>query len=93
LVVGVLSFIIILILFGTGMLMSDWGMMGPVGMMENWGYTSPSPLDWTGMVFMWLIPAGFLVLAVFGLAWLVRSVSHSQPPASQGVSKCSHPRS
>ena len=87
LVVGVLSFIIILILFGTGVLMSDWssrdwGMMGPVGMMENWGYTSPSPLDWTGMVFMWLIPAGFRVLAVFGLAWLVRSVSHSQPPAS-----------
>jgi len=88
LVVGVLSFIIILILFGTGVLMSDWssrdwGMMGPVGMMENWGYSStPAPLGWVGMIFMWLIPAGLLGLAVFGIVWLVRNVSSSKPPAS-----------
>src|SRR3990172_1354592 len=36
-----------------------WGMMGP-GMMG-------------GMFFMWLIPVGFLVLTVLGIAWLVKA--------------------
>jgi hypothetical protein len=88
LVVGLMSFVIILLLFGTGMLMSDWGsrgwgMMGPVGMMENWGYHStPAPLGWVGMIFMWLIPVGLFVLAIFGTVWLVRNVSGSKPPSS-----------
>ena len=62
LLVGIISFVIILILFGAGMLMGDWryrdwGMMGPSGMRENWGYSStPSPLGWAGMIFMGLIP-------------------------------------
>jgi hypothetical protein len=30
---------------------------------------------------MWLIPAGLIVLAVFGIVWLVRNVSHSKPPS------------
>jgi hypothetical protein len=41
LVVGMMSFVIILLLFGTGMLMSDWTTMGPIGLMENWKYSSP----------------------------------------------------
>jgi hypothetical protein len=72
LIVGIMSFVIILILFGAGTLMSAWGTMGPVGIMENWEYSSTaSPLGWIGMIFMWLIPAGLIVLAVFGIVWLV----------------------
>lgn len=88
LLVGIMSFIIVLILFGAGMLMGDWryrdwGMMGPNGMMESWGSSyPPAPLGWIGMIFMWLIPVGLIVLAVFGIAWLVRNVSNSKPPSS-----------
>jgi hypothetical protein len=88
LIVGVMSFVIILILFGAGTLMGDWGfrgwgMMGPRGMMEDWGYPpAPAPLGWVGMIFMWLIPAGLTVLAVFGIVWLVRNVRNSKPPSS-----------
>ncbi|MDP1713310.1 MAG: zinc ribbon domain-containing protein [Anaerolineales bacterium] len=46
----------------------------------GWGY---SPFGWIGMIFMWLIPLGFLVLTVLGIAWLVRNVSNSTPPSSQ----------
>ena len=86
--VGIMSFVGLLILFGAGMLMSNWGfrgwgMMGPRGMMEDWGYSyTAAPLGWVGMIFMWLIPAGLIVLAVFGVVWLVRNVSHSRPPSS-----------
>ena len=88
LLVGIISFVIILILFGGGMMMGGWGyrgwdMMGPGGMMENRGYSStPSPLGWIGMIFMWLIPVGLIVLAVFGIVWLVRNVGNSKPPSS-----------
>ena len=88
LIVGIMSFVIILILFGAGTLMGDWGfrdwgMMGPVGMMEDWGYPpTPSPLGWMGMIFMWLIPVGLIVLAVFGIVLLVRNVSSFKPPSS-----------
>ena len=87
-IVGIMDFVILLILFGTGMLMAnwrsrDWGTMGPYGMMENWGYSyTPFPLGWIGMVFMWLIPAGLTALAVFGVIWLVRNVRNSKPPSS-----------
>jgi hypothetical protein len=88
LIVGIMSFVIILILFGAGMLMGDWryrdwGMMGPSGMMENWRYSyPPAPLGWIGMIFMWLVPVGLIVLAVFGIIWLVRNVSSSKRPSS-----------
>ena len=88
LLVGIISFVIILILFGTGVLLADgryrdWGTIGPIGMRENWGYSSPpSPLGWTGMIFMSLIPVGLIVLAVFGIVWLVRNVSISKPPSA-----------
>jgi len=60
-----------------------WGMLGPGGMMENRGYSStPSPLGWVEMIFMWLIPISLIVLAVFGIVWLVRNVGSSKPPSS-----------
>jgi hypothetical protein len=88
LVVGIMSIVVLLLLFGEGMMMGGWGyrvwnMMGPGGMMNNWGYaSSPSPLGWIGMIFMWLIPVGLVVLAAFGLVWLVRNVGNSKPPSS-----------
>jgi hypothetical protein len=88
LLIGIMSFVILLILFGAGMLMGDWryrawGMMGPSGMVENWGYSyTPSPLGWIGVIFMSLIPVGLMVLAVFGSIWLVRNVRNSRPPSS-----------
>jgi uncharacterized membrane protein len=57
---------------------SGWGMMGP-GMMGGWGF---APFGWIGMIFMWLIPIGFLVLTVLGIAWLARTLgSVDNPPA------------
>jgi uncharacterized membrane protein len=46
-----------------------WGMMGP-GMMG-------------GMFFMWLIPLGFLVLTVLGIAWFVRAIAGGGPALAQ----------
>ncbi|MBM3179824.1 MAG: zinc ribbon domain-containing protein [Chloroflexi bacterium] len=43
-----------------------WGMMGPWMM--------------GGMFFMWLIPFGFLVLTVLGIAWLVRTIGGGNNP-------------
>jgi uncharacterized membrane protein len=70
LVVGIISIVVLLLLFGGGM-------------MNNWGYaSSPSTLGWIGMIFMWLIPVGLVVLTAFGLVWLVRNVGNSEPPSS-----------
>lgn len=85
LVVGITGVIVLLFLFGGGMMVGGWGyrgwgMMGPGGMMGGWGY---SPFGWISMLFMWLIPVGLIVLAVFGVAWLVRNVGNSTPPSSQ----------
>lgn len=87
-VVVIVGLVLLLFLFGTGMFggrgYNNWGyrgfgMMGP-GMM-GWGY---SPFGWIGMAFMWLIPVGFIVLTVLGVAWLVKSLgNNSTPPASQ----------
>jgi len=44
-----------------------WGMMGPWMM--------------GGMFFMWLIPVGFLVLTVLGVAWIVRTIGGGTGPA------------
>ena len=86
LVVGMISIVVILILFGGGMMMGGWGyhgwsMMGPGGMMGNWGY-SPSPLGWVGVILIWLAPIGLVVLAVLGIVWLMRKVGNSKPPSS-----------
>ncbi len=87
LVVVLIGIIVLLFLFGGGMMSGwgygGWGMMGP-GMMGGWGY---SPFGWIGMglgmLFMWLIPIGFIVLTVLGITWLVRNVSSTTPPSFQ----------
>ena len=85
LVVSVISVIVLLFLFGGGMMAGGWGnrgwgMMGGPGMMGGWGY---SPFGWIGMAFMWLIPVGFIVLTVLGITWLVQNVGNSRMPSAQ----------
>ena len=84
LVVGIIGIILLLFLFGGGMMMGGWGyrgwgMMGP-GMMGGWGY---SPFGWIGMAFMWQIPVGMIALIVFGVAALVRNAGNPPPSSSQ----------
>ena len=67
--IALLVFLVLASLLG-GWRYGGWGMMGP-GMMGGWGF---SPFGWIGMLFMWLIPVGFVVLAVWGVVWLVRNV-------------------
>jgi hypothetical protein len=73
---------------------SGWGaggrMMGP-GMMGGWGF---GPFGWLGMIFMWLLPLGFLALLVLGIIWLVKTVT--QPggrlaASSRTCSNCGRP--
>ncbi len=86
LIVSVTSVIVLLFLFGGGMMMGGWGnrgwgmMGGPGGMMGGWGY---SPFGWIGMAFMWLIPIGILALIVFGVAALVKNAGNPTAPVSQ----------
>ncbi|HLF75219.1 MAG TPA: zinc ribbon domain-containing protein [Anaerolineales bacterium] len=80
-VILVVGIILLILLFSTG-LFGGWGyrgggMMGP-GMMGHWGF---APLGWVGMIFMWLVPIGFIVLAVLGIVWLVRNLGGNTPPA------------
>jgi hypothetical protein len=95
LIVGIIGVVALALLFGGGMMMGGWGyhgwsmmggpggMIGPGGMMNNWGYSSsPSPLGWIGMIFMWLLPVGLVVLAVFGIVWLVRNIGNPKTPSS-----------
>jgi uncharacterized membrane protein len=63
-----------------------WGMMGP-GMMGGGGF---SPFGWIGMALMWLIPIGFLVLALLGIVWLVRAIGsgNQSAPVNQACPSC-----
>lgn len=83
---GVVVFgIVVLLVFLVGVSLlggrgyGGWGMMGP-GMMGGWGF---GPFGWIGMIFMWLIPVGFIVLTVAGVAWLLRAIGGgaANPPA------------
>lgn len=84
--VATVGLLAVLILFGAGMFggwgYRSWGMMGP-GMMGNWGF---SPLGWFGMAFgmllMWLIPIGIIVLIVFGVASLMRNTGNTSQTSS-----------
>ena len=83
-VVTIVGIIVLLVLmFGINLLggwgYGGWGMMGP-GMMGRWGF---APF---GMFFMWLIPLGFIVLTVLGIAWLVRSLGNGNNPVAQARS-------
>jgi len=85
LVVTVIGVILLLFLFGGGMMSGSWGnrgwgmMGGPGGMMGGWGY---SPFGWIGMAFMWLIPIGVIALIVFGVIALARNAGNPTPPSS-----------
>lgn len=59
-----------------------WGMMGP-GMMGGWGFGT---VGWIGMIFMWLIPVGLLILVVMGIIALARGFSRG----SQGGTTSQH---
>ncbi len=80
----IVTIVALLVLQVAVSLLGGWGMMGP-GMMGGWGY---SPFGWIGMFFMWLIPFGFLVLTVLGIAWLVRTISSGANPASHPCPSC-----
>jgi hypothetical protein len=71
---------------GWGGYYGGWGMHGP-GMM--WSF---APFGWLGMLFMALIPLGFLALVVLGIVWLVGAVSGrasaGQTPVAPGVQTC-----
>jgi len=71
-----------------------WGMMGGYrsgmmrpGMMGSWGI---GPFGGIGMIFMWLIPVGLIVLLVLGIIWLVKAVtsSGSPPPPARTCPNC-----
>lgn len=83
-IIVIIGVIALLLLFSTAMF-GGWGMMGP-GMMGRWGYYFP--FMWIGMMFMWLIPIGFLILIALGIVWLVRNLGVPMPPASRACPNC-----
>ena len=64
-----------------------YGMMGygHGGMMGGFGF---SPF---GMGLMWLIPLGTIVLAVFGVVWLVNNLNGSKTFQGRVCPSCSKP--
>ena len=90
-IVGIVAVLAALFLFGGGMMWGNrgYGMMGGPGMMGSWGYF---PFGWfgmgLGMIFMWLIPIGILVLIGFGVASLVRNTGN--PPQASSLTPCSN---
>jgi H+/Cl- antiporter ClcA len=93
-VLAVIGIIVLLVFLAGASLLGGWGygrwgMMGP-GMMGGWGR---APFGWIGMIFMWLIPVGFVVLLVLGIIWLVRAISSptGAHPAPRACSNCGRP--
>lgn len=86
--VAVFSIVVLLVFLVGVSLLGGWGyggwgrmgpgMMGP-GMMGGWGF---GPFSWIGMIFMWLIPVGLIVLVVAGIIWLVRMIGTAGGPPS-----------
>jgi hypothetical protein len=64
--------------YAPGVMGGRGGMMGP-GMMGGWGF---GPFAWLGMIFMWIVPVGFLTLLILGVVWLFRQVSGSSGPVA-----------
>jgi hypothetical protein len=93
LAVSLIVIVVLLVFFWIGTMFGGgyggYGMMGGRGMMGNWGY---SPFGWfgmgLGMIFMWLIPIGILVLIGFGVASLVRNTGN--PPQASSLTPCSN---
>ncbi len=78
--VAIFSIIGLLVLMLGASLVGGWGYRG-------WGYGGwgmMGPWMMGGMFFMWLIPIGFVVLTVLGIAWIVRQVGGGTSPAASG---------
>lgn len=84
-IIALLVFQVVASLLG-GWRYGGWGMMGP-GMMGSWGF---SPFGWIGMMFMWLVPVGIVVLAVFGVVWLVRNMGSGANSPMNTCPSCGH---
>lgn len=101
-IIGIFAVAVILFSFGGGMMsgwgfrngygmMGDYGGYGAPGMMFNWGY---SPLGWLGMglgmLLIWGLPIGLIVLAGFGVASLFKGSSQatSTPVAQATCPNC-----
>jgi len=82
-IIALLIFQVVASLFG-GWGYGGWGMMGR-GMMGGWGF---SPFGWIGMIFMWLIPVAFVVLAVLGIVWLARNVGGGTNSPTHACPSC-----
>ena len=79
--VGITSAVVLSFLVGVGVIASDWsyhgwGMMGPGRTMMEWSF---SPLGWIRLIATWLIPISLIVLALFGIFWLMRDASKAKP--------------
>ncbi len=75
-VVVVISIVILFVLMFGASLLSGWGYGG-------WGYSGwgmMGPWMMGGMMFMWLFPLAFIVLTVFGIAWIVRAIGGGTNP-------------
>jgi hypothetical protein len=75
--VVVISIIALFVLMVGASLLGGWG-YGGWGYGPGWGMMGPWMMG--GMSFMWLIPLGFLVLTVLGIAWLVRTIGGGNIP-------------
>lgn len=93
-VISIISVIAILILFWVGTMIGGgyggYGMMGGNGgMMKNWGF---SPFGWfgmgLGMLFVWLIPVGLIVFAVYGMVSLARNTGSNVSPSLPACPNC-----
>lgn len=60
------------------------GMMGGYGMMGR-GSGYYNPLGWLGMVFMWLVPLGIVILLVVGVVALINNLTRSASKPSQPI--------
>jgi uncharacterized membrane protein len=81
-VVGVISIVVVLLLFGGGLLIGSGNMLGSVGAYGRMGSWGSAPYGWLGMLLMWLIPLGLIALTVFGVVWLLRKDGNSTPPSA-----------
>lgn len=88
--INVFAIVTLLVLLIGASLLGGFGrygpsMMGP-GMMGGFGR-----FGGLGIIFMWIIPLGFLILLGSGIVWLVRAVTGSPyvgPPAPPAASVC-----
>lgn len=102
--IGVFAIVVLLVVLiglsllgsfgGYGIMGRGYGMMGPGMMMGGWGFT---PFGWLGMILMWILPLGFLLLLAGGVVWLVRALGGAPtagpqtPPLAETCPGCGRP--